>query len=63
MSAVPAARVRVRRQDLGEPVLERMVSALGARVDMPLDRLSEILGRYRDAFSPAPPGTSTPPST
>jgi hypothetical protein len=41
VSAVPAARIRVRRQDLCEPVLERVVAALGARVDLPLDRLSD----------------------
>jgi hypothetical protein len=41
VSTVPAARIRVRRQDLGEPVLERVVAALGARVDLPLDRLSD----------------------
>jgi Na+-translocating ferredoxin:NAD+ oxidoreductase RnfG subunit len=31
----------VRRDDLCEPVLERVVSALGARVDLPLDRLAD----------------------
>jgi hypothetical protein len=41
VSTAPAARIRVRRQDLCEPVLERVVSALGARVDLPLDRLAD----------------------
>ena len=41
MSTAPAARIRVRRQDLCEPVLERVVAALGARVDLPLDRLAD----------------------
>ena len=41
MSAAPAARLRVRREDLCEPVLERVVAALAARVDLPLDRLAD----------------------
>lgn len=41
MSAAPAARLWVRREDLCEPVLERVVAALGARVDLPLDRLAD----------------------
>ena len=39
MSVAPAARLRVRREDLCEPVLERVVAALGARVDLPLSGL------------------------
>jgi hypothetical protein len=41
VSAAPAARIRVRREDLCEPVLERVVAALGARVDLPLDRMAD----------------------
>jgi hypothetical protein len=41
VSSTPAARIRVRRQDLCEPVLERVVAALGAQVDLPLDRLAD----------------------
>ena len=41
MSVAPAARLRVRRQELCEPVLERVVAALGARVDLSLDRLAD----------------------
>jgi hypothetical protein len=37
----PAARLLVRRAELSEPVLERVVAALAARVDLPLDRLSD----------------------
>jgi hypothetical protein len=37
----PAARLVVRRADLARPVLERVVAALAARVDLPLDRLSD----------------------
>lgn len=37
----PAARLRVRRADLCEPVLERVVAALAARADLPLDRLAD----------------------
>lgn len=36
-----AGRLRVRRADLGEPVLERVVAALAARADLPLDRLDD----------------------
>lgn len=36
-----AARLRLRRGDLGGPVLERVVGAVGARADLPLDRLSD----------------------
>jgi hypothetical protein len=41
VSVAPAARLRVRREDLCEPVLERVVAALAARVDLPLDRLAD----------------------
>jgi hypothetical protein len=37
----PAARLVVRRPELAQPVLERVVAALGAQVDLPLDRLSD----------------------
>jgi hypothetical protein len=37
----PAAVLRVRRDDLREPVLERVVAALAARVDLPVDRLAD----------------------
>lgn len=37
----PAARLLIRRAELSEPVLERVVAALAARVDLPLDRLSD----------------------
>lgn len=36
-----AATLRLREASLFEPVLERVVSALAARVDLPLDRLSD----------------------
>ena len=36
-----AARLRLRRGDLGGPVLERVVGAIAARADLPLDRLSD----------------------
>lgn len=36
-----AGRVRVRRDDLGEPVLERLVIALAARVDLSVDRIAD----------------------
>lgn len=36
-----AGRLRVRRAALGEPVLERVVAALAARADLPLDRLAD----------------------
>jgi hypothetical protein len=36
-----AGSLRVRRSALGEPVLERVVAALAARVDLPLDRLAD----------------------
>jgi hypothetical protein len=35
------ARLVVRRPALGRPVLERIVAALAARVDLPIDRLSD----------------------
>ena len=37
----PAARLVIRRPELAQPVLERLVAALAARVDLPLDRLSD----------------------
>jgi len=37
----PAARLTFARPDVGGAVLERVVGALGARLDLPLDRLSE----------------------
>ena len=40
MSARVAARLRLRPGDLGEPVLERILGALAARVDLPVDRLA-----------------------
>lgn len=36
-----AARLVIRRPELAEPVLERVVAAHAARVDLPLDRLSD----------------------
>lgn len=36
-----AGRLRVRRAPLGRPVLERVVAALAARADLPLDRLAD----------------------
>lgn len=36
-----AGLLRVRRAALGEPVLERLVAALAARADLPLDRLAD----------------------
>ena len=41
MSRAPAGRLVMRAEDLREPVLERVVAALAARVDLPLDRLSD----------------------
>ena len=41
MSRAPAGRLVLRAEDLREPVLERVVAALAARVDLPLDRLSD----------------------
>jgi hypothetical protein len=35
------ARLRVSDADLAGPILERLVGALAARVDMPVDRLSD----------------------
>lgn len=37
----PAASLRITRADLREPVLERVVGALAARLDLSLDRLSD----------------------
>lgn len=36
-----AGRLRLVSTDLAEPVLERIVAALAARVDLPFDRLSD----------------------
>ena len=41
MSRASAGRLTMRAEDLREPVLERVVAALAARVDLPLDRLSD----------------------
>lgn len=41
MSGGAAGRLLVRRPALGEPVLERVVAALAARADLPLDRLAD----------------------
>ena len=41
MSGTHAGRLTVRRADLAEPVLERLVLALAARVDLPLDRIAD----------------------
>jgi serine/threonine-protein kinase RsbW len=41
MSGGRAGRLRVRRPSLGEPVLERVVAALAARADLPIDRLAD----------------------
>jgi hypothetical protein len=37
----PTARLVIRRAELAGPVLERVVAALAARVDLPVDRLSD----------------------
>ena len=36
-----AGSLRVRRADLAEPVLERLVLALAARVDLPVNRIAD----------------------
>ena len=41
MTRASAGRLVMRAEDLREPVLERVVAALAARVDLPLDRLSD----------------------
>lgn len=41
MSGTHAGRLTVRRADLAEAVLERLVLALAARVDLPLDRIAD----------------------
>lgn len=41
MSRRDVARLRVARMDLGGPVLDRIVLALGARIDLPVDRLAD----------------------
>jgi len=41
VSSIHAARLRVRRADLAKPVLERLVMALAARVDLPVDRIAD----------------------
>ncbi len=38
----PAARLVIRRSELAGPVLDRVLAALAARVDLPLDRLSDV---------------------
>jgi len=40
-SGAPAARLRIGRPELWRPVLERVVGALAARIDLPIDRLSD----------------------
>ena len=37
----PAARLVIRRPELSAPVLERVVAAMAARVDLPVDRLAD----------------------
>ncbi len=41
MEERPRARLVVRRPELAGPVLERVVAALAARVDLPIDRVSD----------------------
>ena len=41
MSRGGAGRLRVRNDEIAEPVLERVVAALAARVDLPFDRLAD----------------------
>ncbi len=41
MNGRPAGRLRVRRDDLGGAVLERVVGAMAARIDLPVDRLAD----------------------
>lgn len=41
MTRGTAGRLRIRRHDLREPVLERVVAALAARVDLPIDRVAD----------------------
>jgi hypothetical protein len=41
VSAAYAGRLRVRSPELGAPVLERIVMALAARVDLPVDRIAD----------------------
>lgn len=41
MSDHRAGVLRLRRDDLGEPVLERVVGAMAARIDLPVDRLAD----------------------
>ncbi|HEX2503516.1 MAG TPA: hypothetical protein VHK00_06205 [Miltoncostaeaceae bacterium] len=41
MEEQPEARLVVRRPELAGPVLERVVAALAARVDLPIDRVSD----------------------
>lgn len=41
MSHRGAGRLRLRNDDIAEAVLERVVAALAARVDLPVDRLAD----------------------
>ena len=41
MTRASAGRLRLRAEELRAPVLERVVAALAARVDLPLDRLAD----------------------
>jgi hypothetical protein len=51
----PAARVVIRRPDLAEAVLGRVVAALAARVDLSLDRLADAQLASAAAASAAAP--------
>jgi serine/threonine-protein kinase RsbW len=50
----------LRRDDLGEPVLERVIGAVGARIDLPFDRLADAqlvsAALVASAFRHAPDG-------
>jgi hypothetical protein len=52
---MPAARVVIRRPDLSEAVLGRVVAALAARVDLSLDRLADAQIASAAAASAAAP--------
>jgi hypothetical protein len=41
VSSRVAGLLRLRRDDLGEPVLERVIGAMAARIDLPVDRLAD----------------------
>lgn len=60
MSGRPAGLLRLRRGDLGEPVLERVVGAMVARIDLPVDRLADaqLVGAalFAAAFRHSPEG-------